>query len=249
MPNKQTKKNNEKFFFNCYSLSEIPELPYENIYFHPYNIPDIIQYPYEIFIKDIIKAEKYNPNLFVPKIQVYIESLCPDCIDFITKSFNDFYKKVKKPNLAEIEFIPFGNAKEVYNTSMGKYDFICQHGDNECYGNLIETCAIQVLGRVRSYSTIICMESYIEKFDKNFDATIEFCLSDDKTSLKEIKECVISDMGNIYEHQMAQKTDINHKWVPWIVVDGYHDVDIENEIIDILIDFICGDDKTKCYGN
>ena len=237
----------KNYLFNCYSLSEIPEIPYNNVYFHPYNMPDQIQYPYEIYMKEIIKGEKYDPTIFVPKIQVYIESLCPDCINFITKSFKDFYEKVKKPNLAEIEFIPFGNGKEVYNISTKKYDFSCQHGDNECYGNLIETCAIQILGRVQSYSTIICIESNIEKYENNFDKTLEFCLSIDQTTIQEIKDCVVSDMGNIYEHQMAQKTDINHKWVPWIVVDGYHDVNIENEIIDSLIDYICGDDKSKCY--
>ena len=91
----------------------------------------------------------------VPKIQVYIESLCPDCVNFITKSFKDFYDQVSKPNLAEIEFIPFGNAEEAYNETTGKWDFTCQHKENECYGNLIETCVIQNLGRVNSYEKII----------------------------------------------------------------------------------------------
>ena len=237
----------KNYLFNCYSLSDVPEIPYENIYIFPYNIPDVIINPYEVLIKDIIKAEKYDPNLFVPKIQVYIESLCPDCVNFITKSFKDFYEKVKKPNLLDIEFIPFGNAKEVYNISTKKYDFTCQHGENECYGNLVETCAIQILGRVKSYSVIICIESNIAKYDKNFDNTLEYCLSNDENILKEIKDCVSSDMGNFYQHQMAQKTDANHKWVPWITVDGYHDENVENEIIGSLIDYICGDDKNKCY--
>ena len=74
-------------------------------------------------------------------------------------------------------------------------------------------------------------------------------LSKDQNTLEEIKKCVKSDMGNIYEHQMAQKTDINHKWVPWIVVDGYHDENIENEIIESLINYLCGDDMDKCYPN
>jgi interferon gamma-inducible protein 30 len=149
--------------------------------------------------------------------------------------------------LLDIEFIPFGNAKEVYNISTKKYDFTCQHGENECYGNLVETCTIQILGRAKSYSVIICIESNIAKYDKNFDNTLEYCLSNDENILKEIKDCVSSDMGNFYQHQMAQKTDANHKWVPWITVDGYHDENVENEIIGSLIDYICGDDKNKCY--
>ena len=103
------------------------------------------------------------------------------------------------------------------------------------------------MGKTQSYSTIICIESNIKKYESNFDKTIEFCLSNEQTILKEIKNCVEDDLGNLYEHQMAQKTDINHKWVPWILVDGYHDINIENEIIDSLIDYLCGDDKIKCY--
>jgi hypothetical protein len=34
---------------------------------------------------------------------------------------------------------------------------------------------------------------------------------------------------------MAQKTDPGHLWVPWVVVDGYHDENVENEIIESLI--------------
>ena len=182
----------------------------------------------------------------VPKIQVYIESLCPDCYNFIVGSFKDFYEKVKRPNLAQIEFIPYGNANEKYNTQTKKWEFTCQHGEPECYGNLIETCAIQKMGRVNSYSAILCLESNIEEYDFDFDKTLEFCFKEDQTTLNEIKNCVSSDMGNLYEHQMAQKTE-SHFWVPWVVVDGVHDIDVENQILESLIDYVCGDDKSKCY--
>ena len=184
----------------------------------------------------------------IPKIQVYIESLCPDCIDFILNSFKQFYEKVKKPNVAQIEFIPFGNAKEQYNTDTKKWEFSCQHEENECYGNLIETCAIQLMGRANSYAALICIESNVKKFDKDFDKIMEYCFSDDMTLYKQIQECVSSDIGNVYQHQMAQKTDVNHHWVPWVVVDGVHDEDIEEKIIESLVDYLCGDDKKKCYG-
>ena len=235
------------YYFNCFiDMTPGFNVPYENIYIYPINIPIEIGDPYEVFIQETFKAQK--PKSFIPKIQVYIESLCPDCVNFITGAFKEFYEKVKNPNLAEIEFIPYGNAKEVYNTSTNKYDFSCQHGENECYGNLIETCSIQIQGRIKSYETILCIESNIENYDLNFDNTLEFCLKNDQKILQEIKNCVESDMGNLYEHQMAQKTE-EHNHVPWIVVNGIHDEDTENKIIESLIDYICGDDKTKCYGN
>ena len=235
------------YYFNCFvDMLSGYNVPYENIYIYPINMPKEIEDPYEIFIQETFKAEKKQYS--VQKIQIYIESLCPDCVDFITGSFKEFYEKVKNPNLAEIEFIPFGNAKEVYNISTNKYDFSCQHGENECYGNLIETCAIQIQGRVKSYETILCIESNIENYELNFDNTLEFCLQKDQKILQEIKNCVQSDIGNLYEHQMAQKTE-EHNHVPWIVVNGHHYTNIENKIIESLIDYLCGDDKTKCYGN
>ena len=238
------------FTFNCkIDMAEGYNVPYDNLYIYPYYLPEQPNSPYEIYIEDIIKGEHAEVKPLIPKIQVYIESLCPDCVDFITKSFKDFYEKVDKPNLAEVEFIPYGNAKEVYNTTTNQYDFTCQHGENECYGNLIETCAIQVQGRVQSYKTILCIESNIASYKLDFDNTLKYCLSDDENTLKEIQNCVESDMGNYYEHQMAQKTDTNHKWVPWVVVDGVHDENVENQIISSLIDYLCGDDKTKCYSN
>jgi len=184
----------------------------------------------------------------VPKIQVYIESLCPDCVNFITQSFKDFLEKISKPNLADIEFIPFGNAKEKYNEETKKWDFECQHKENECYGNLIETCVIQNLGRVNSYKKILCIESNIENYNLDFDETLKFCFNDEQSQLEQIKECVTSDMGNYYQHQMAQKTG-EHLYVPWILVDGVHDVDAENQIIESLINYLCGDDLTRCYSD
>ena len=192
-----------------------------------------------------IISSSFNQK-YVPKITVYIESLCPDCINFITGSFKEFYEKVSKPNLAEIEFIPFGNAYETYNQTTGKWDFTCQHKENECYGNLIETCVIQNLGRINSYEKILCIETNIEKYELNFDDTLAYCFENDPTTLEEVKICINSDMGNYYEHQMAQKTG-DHHWVPWIMVDGVHDTEAENQILKSLIDYLCGDDKSKCY--
>ena len=48
----------------------------------------------------------------LPKIEVYVESLCPDCINFMEHSFEPYYN-FNVP-LADVEFIPFGNAEEDY---------------------------------------------------------------------------------------------------------------------------------------
>ena len=45
---------------------------------------------------------------------------------------------------------------------------------------------------------------------------------------------------------MAQKTG-EHTHVPWIIVDGVHDSDVELQIIESLMDYLCGSDRSKCY--
>jgi len=75
------------------------------------------------------------------KVDLYSESLCPDCLAFITKSLKtavntkDFWK------ICEFNFYPYGNGKRVQNGS--SWAFTCQHGVKECQGNLIEACAIR----------------------------------------------------------------------------------------------------------
>lgn len=75
------------------------------------------------------------------KIDLYSESLCPDCLAFIRGSLKtavntkDFWK------ICEFNLYPYGNAKRAQNGS--SWAFTCQHGVRECQGNLIEACAIR----------------------------------------------------------------------------------------------------------
>ena len=193
------------------------------------------------FIINYIQCQKQ-----IPKITIYIESLCPYCIWFITTSIKEFYTKVTKPNVTYIEIIPYGNAEETYDLTTKKYSFTCQHGDNECYGNLISTYSLNVLGRVKGQLNIIYLLENIYNFNRNFDSTLEYCLSSESEILQEIKDCAISDMGNIYQHQIAQKTGDN-LGIPWILVDGVYDEDANGKIYTSLTDYLCGEDKSKCY--
>lgn len=58
-----------------------------------------------------------------------------------------------------LRLIPFGNAKE--SQKDGKWVFECQHGAEECYGNLLEACIIHVNNyQVDKYLPAIhCIES------------------------------------------------------------------------------------------
>lgn len=66
----------------------------------------------------------------VPYIEVFMESLCPDCQQFIVNSFNK-YLKSEYYTKAKVDFIPYGNAHESFVPYTEWYSFTCQHGKNE----------------------------------------------------------------------------------------------------------------------
>lgn len=66
---------------------------------------------------------------------LYYETLCPDCRQFMTTELWKAYQTI--PDIMNITLVPYGNAHETYNSTSRMYDFVCQHGPNECVGNLI----------------------------------------------------------------------------------------------------------------
>ena len=77
------------------------------------------------------------------KIDLYYESQCPGCKQMITTSFAEAMKADGFLDMAEINFWPYGNARETQTTS--GWEFSCQHGTAECQYNFIETCAVNLI--------------------------------------------------------------------------------------------------------
>lgn len=186
---------------------------------------------FTIFI--LISIFTYS-NCELPVIDVYIESLCPDCMNFIGGSFKNFHLYEDKDSLAVVNFIPFGNANEKWNGE--KWEFTCQHGENECLGNTLENCALNRLDRNGGHDFLICVEDNIRGFGKDFNQTLTHCVGED--SKLELYNCAFSEEGNQLQHQAAQKTP-QHNYVPWVHFNGKHDVEIENRILTNMLDFLC----------
>uniref|UniRef100_A0A8D8YTD5 Gamma-interferon-inducible lysosomal thiol reductase n=2 Tax=Cacopsylla melanoneura TaxID=428564 RepID=A0A8D8YTD5_9HEMI len=82
--------------------------------------------------KDIIKT----------KVSAYVESLCPDCFAFIHDQLAPAFSKYS--DYIQLDMVPFGNA-EVYRHTTDREEVHCQHGPQECLGNLYEACANHLL--------------------------------------------------------------------------------------------------------
>ena len=72
---------------------------------------------------------------------LYYETLCPDCRQFMTTELYKAYQSVL--DIVNITVVPYGNARETYDSTNQTYQFVCQHGPEECLGNLIHVNTYQ----------------------------------------------------------------------------------------------------------
>ena len=124
-------------------------------------------------------------------ITIYTESLCPDCKNFFINSFASALNTTF--NFNNVMIIPFGNAEA--NKEKNGFEFICQHGFKECYGNMIHSCTIDIIKeRKKALDYIVCYEREVFKNENNFNKTVNICVNDKKEA-ESIIQCASSARG------------------------------------------------------
>nr|CAD7459196.1 unnamed protein product [Timema tahoe] len=76
-------------------------------------------------------------------VTLFYESLCPYSIRFITQQLYPTWTELTSEYLA-VDFVPYGNAQQTLSAD-GQWSFTCQHGPNECVGNIVQACALRTL--------------------------------------------------------------------------------------------------------
>ena len=169
------------------------------------------------------------------RFTLYMESLSRDCRYFIITELYPTFQSVGE--IMNLTIVPYGNAQE---TKVGtEWQFTCQHGEEECYGNLIETCAIHYYPNTTTqFSFIHCIEmSSSYPRESGPDCAAKFSLDYTK-----IKSCADGPLGNSLEHEMALKTNAlrpRHEYVPWVTLNGVHTKGIQEEAENNLTKLIC----------
>jgi len=167
---------------------------------------------------------------------LYIESLCPDCREFITDQFMPTWNKVS--SIMNVTMVPYGNAKEKF--ADGHWQYTCQHGVEECLGNVIETCTLNLYPQASAIQFIGCIEaSEVRPVDQ---AALKCASLQPELNFTRIMQCAQAQEGELMEHNMALATDAldpPHTFVPWVTLNGVHTDEIQQEAQDDLLGLIC----------
>ncbi|CAF1031974.1 unnamed protein product [Adineta steineri] len=170
-------------------------------------------------------------------LTLYYETLCPDCRKFMTTELWKAYQTIF--DIVNITLVPYGNAHETYQPATQLYQYVCQHGAQECLGNLIHTCVLNYYPTIQQHMPFVyCTES------SSGDVTTiaSQCAEKSKMDFNKIFNCTQSKLGNQLQHIYAVQTENlqpPHKYVPWITINGQHTEEMEHEAERNLIKLIC----------
>ncbi|XP_014793707.1 PREDICTED: gamma-interferon-inducible lysosomal thiol reductase [Calidris pugnax] len=188
------------------------------------------------------QAESRCANLSRPapapvEVTLFYESLCMACRSFLVRQL--FTAWVLLPSeVLNITLVPYGNAQEK-NVS-GKWEFQCQHGPEECLGNMIETCLMHEAENFTTYFPVIfCLESG-SSVTKNLEACLQIYAPE--LDRGRIAACVQGDTGMELMHRNAQLTqalDPPPEYVPWVLINGKHTDELQEQASTSLVGLIC----------
>ncbi|XP_039998618.1 gamma-interferon-inducible lysosomal thiol reductase [Xiphias gladius] len=166
-------------------------------------------------------------------VGLYYESLCPGCREFLVEVL--FPTWLLLNDIMTFTLVPYGNAVEKPDGQ--KYIFECQHGEQECLGNMIETCLINMTRA--AFPIIFCMESSVDVIN-----SAKSCVEVYSTELSwdKVMSCAKGDLGNQLMHLNAVKTKaLNppHEYVPWVTINGEHTEELQKKAMSSLFSLVC----------
>ncbi|XP_026320155.1 gamma-interferon-inducible lysosomal thiol reductase-like [Hyposmocoma kahamanoa] len=147
------------------------------------------------------------------KLQVFYECLCPGCIHEYTTQLSPTIQKLH--DYLDLETYPFGNGQ--MDDVSGTITFHCQHGPDECYGNALHACAIDILKSPIDY---VNFNSCLMNGGSTDNAADE-CGKSRSVNPTPIKTCAKSDKAVQLLKVYAEETLKRHlKYMPYVLING-----------------------------
>merc|ERR1712004_10623 len=181
-----------------------------------------------------------NPSV---DLTVYFESLCPDSIKFVSRDVPAAWR-LFGPDL-RISFKPFGKASWSHHDPDEhgvEFDFECQHGPDECFGNKVLACALWFVEEPALQVPFMeCLVKTHEMPDWGLASCID-SLHLASPSADRILGCANGGEGADLLFDLGVETkslDPPLLWVPWTTFNGVYIESEWNAAIDDLTGFLC----------
>jgi len=142
-------------------------------------------------------------------------------------------------SIVNITLVPYGNARESFNRETQTWEFTCQHGSDECLGNLIHACVIYFYPDIDKHMPFVyCTETN----QGDVKTVAQECAQKSNIDFDKIDTCTNTKLGNQLEHQYGLTTEglqPQHTYVPWVTLNGKHTTTIQKEAEHDLVKLIC----------
>jgi len=150
-------------------------------------------------------------------LDIYYESLCPDSTRFISQQLGPMYEALGSD--VNVNFNPYGFAETTEVD--GGYEFECQHGADECYGNIVQACTLaHTEDRDTQVGLIVCMMS-----SPNPSTAGPDCFQQMSLDYQPILDCIESGEGDELHAKYGEiqnSLDPRPNNVPWSNFNGEH---------------------------
>jgi len=180
------------------------------------------------------------------QVELYYMSQCPSCRQLISESFFDAFKTPGFSDMADVIFVPFGHVHTVpaaaaTTTGSGNGE---RQSEERVFDNVLESCALHTIGSLhqeQQFSYIDCIDHHVhyEKVPSKVDRECARAIGLSARQRTDIEDCAASPKGHaLAEQNVLRSEEVNY--VPWIVVDGIHSVDIETSVWESIFHVVCG---------
>jgi len=155
-------------------------------------------------------------------VELYSEALCPDCYNFEIGAWDTVWNSPGFQGiLTSYEQIPYGNAKN----ASGRVT--CQHGVNECKGNMQQACIIKYHPKTADHLPIlVCQVRAYPQGGPAVLAAAQTCVEAAGFDFAPIAKCYGDGAGDegvaLIEANAARTGALQppHTSVPWVVING-----------------------------
>ncbi|WKX97795.1 hypothetical protein Q1695_013461 [Nippostrongylus brasiliensis] len=172
---------------------------------------------------EIMASEPSKPKLNTVRLEIYMESLCPDTSRFLHKQLMKAWSLLSSTNRIELVLVPFGKARCVAKGD--DFECSCQHGAAECTLNQLMNCVIDRLGYPDQIVPIVdCIQG-----KGTLDNAMNSCITNSALlDAQEMRTCATGPRGRRLLAIAGSKTAAlspRLDFVPWIMIDGERNSD------------------------